>query len=181
MKKFMMTLAAVLCCAMTTTVLTACGGGDDSDTPGADTTPVAAKLVSEITVSDDLVKYMDVTVEYYDATGAIQKEQMTTTKWSKDVTAKLVAKLGARVTIKLKDGVDASKLDKITVSYSYAYAGACLNAAGQTVGSVTADQFEHSIVISGSDIEKFIENRKAGLIKFLYIFDGKSVTNGTWE
>ena len=176
-----MTLAAVLCCAMTTTVLTACGGDDSGDTPGADTTPVAAKLVSEITVSDDLVKYMDITVEYYDATGAIQKEQMTTTKWSKDVTAKLVAKLGARVTIKLKDGVDVSKIDKITVSYSYAYAGACLNAAGQTVGSVTSDQLEQSIVISGSDIEKLIENRKAGLIKFLCIFDGKSVTNGTWE
>ncbi len=181
MKKMMMTLAAVLCCAMTTTVLTACGGDDSGDTPGADTTPVAAKLVSEITVSDDLVKYMDITVEYYDATGAIQKEQMTTTKWSKDVTAKLVAKLGARVTIKLKDGVDVSKIDKITVSYSYAYAGACLNAAGQTVGSVTSDQFEQSIVISGSDIEKLIENRKAGLIKFLYIFDGKSATYGTWE
>ena len=177
----MMTLAAVLCCAMTTTVLTACGGDDSGDTPGADTTPVAAKLVSEITVSDDLVKYMDITVEYYDATGAIQKEQMTTTKWSKDVTAKLVAKLGARVTIKLKDGVDVSKIDKITVSYSYAYAGACLNAAGQTVGSVTSDQFEQSIVISGSDIEKLIENRKAGLIKFLYIFDGKSATYSTWE
>ena len=176
-----MTLAAVLCCAMTTTVLTACGGDDSGDTPGADTTPVAAKLVSEITVSDDLVKYMDITVEYYDATGAIQKEQMTTTKWSKDVTAKLVAKLGARVTIKLKDGVDVSKIDKITVSYSYAYAGACLNAAGQTVGSVTSDQFEQSIVISGSDIEKLIENRKAGLIKFLYIFDGKSATYSTWE
>ena len=181
MKKMMMTLAAVLCCAMTTTVLTACGGDDSGDTPGADTTPVAAKLVSEITVSDDLVKYMDITVEYYDATGAIQKEQMTTTKWSKDVTAKLVAKLGARVTIKLKDGVDVSKIDKITVSYSYAYAGACLNAAGQTVGSVTSDQFEQSIVISGSDIEKLIENRKAGLIKFLYIFDGKSATYSTWE
>ena len=176
-----MTLAAVLCCAMTTTVLTACGGDDSGDTPGADTTPVAAKLVSEITVSDDLVKYMDITVEYYDATGAIQKEQMTTTKWSKDVTAKLVTKLGARVTIKLKDGVDVSKIDKTTVSYSYAYAGACLNAAGQTVGSVTSDQFEQSIVISGSDIEKLIENRKAGLIKFLYIFDGKSATYSNWE
>ena len=72
-----MTLAAVLCCAMTTTVLTACGGSDDSgDVPGPDKTPVAGVIKAGIKVSEDMLKYLDLTVEYYDANGSVQKETM---------------------------------------------------------------------------------------------------------
>ena len=78
MKKIMMTLAAVLCCAMTTAVFTACGSDDDeNNNPVDNTTSVAAVMDYSLTVGDDMFNYLDLTVEYYDANGKVQTEQMT--------------------------------------------------------------------------------------------------------
>ena len=179
MKKMMMTLAAVLCCAMTTTVLTACGG-DDKDTPGPDNTPVAATMEHKFSASADMLKYMDLTVEYYNASGTVEKETITG-DWSKSVTAKLPAKHGARVTIKLKDGVDVSKIDKVTLGYSTYYKGYCVNAAGESVGSTKSNEMSPSSVVPGNKIEEYVERHKEGLVHYLYLFDGTTVVESSWN
>ena len=175
----MMTLAAVLCCAMTTTVFTACGS-DDKDTPGSDKNPVAAQMVSEFSASEDMLKYMDVTVEYYDANGSIQKEKVTGT-WDKAVKAQLPATLGSRVTIKLKDGIDVSTIDKATMGYTIKYAGNCVNAAGEGVGATKSTSMSPSVDVPGNKLEEYVERHKDGLVSYLYIFDGKTIVEGSWK
>ena len=179
MKKFMMTLAAVLCCAMTTTVLTACGG-DDKDTPGSDNTPVTAQLISEFAPSEDMLKYMDVTVEYYDASGSIQKETITEA-WTKTVRAKIPAKLGIHVTIKLKDGVDVTKIEKATLGYKTNFTANNLNAAGETVGATKGNSISPSGVIPGDKIPTYIESHKDGLYGGLFVFDGNTIVETSWN
>ena len=179
MKKFMMTLAAVLCCAMTTTVLTACGG-DDKDTPGPDNTPVTAQLLSEFKPSEDLLKYMDVTVEYYDASGSIQKETITG-DWTKTVRARIPAKLGIHVTIKLKDGVDVSTIDKATMGYKTNFVANNLNAANEKVDPERREWPESSLVVPGNKIKEYVERHKDNLYSVLYVFDGNTIVDTSWN
>ena len=183
MKKIMLTLAAVLCCAMTTTVLTACGGSDDSgDVPGPDKTPVAGVIKAGIKVSEDMLKYLDLTVEYYDANGSVQKETMDKTEWSKEVKAKLTAKLGARLLMKLKDGVDVSNLTNTTFAYSYSYRCAAVTSSNEEVGEALISNPSFSATVTNSEkLSEFINKHKDdGLIRFLFILDGKTITSTSW-
>ena len=178
-----MTLAAVLCCAMTTTVLTACGGSDDSgNVPGPDKTPVAGVMEAKFEVSEDIIKYLDVTVEYYDADGSVKKEQMDKTTWSKQVKAKLTAKLGARLLMKLKDGVDVSTLTNTTFAYSYSYRCAAVTSSDVEVGEVLISSPSFSTTVTNSEkLSEFINKHKDdGLVKFLFILDGKTITSTSW-
>ena len=183
MKKIMLTLAAVLCCAMTTTVLTACGGSDDSgNVPGPDKTPVAGVMEAKFEVSEDIIKYLDVTVEYYDADGSVKKEQMDKTTWSKQVKAKLTAKLGARLSMKVKDGVDVSTITKMTFAVADPYKLYCVDSSSSEVGAVKIGGASSSITITGNQLAELLKKRENGVFsKFLYILDGKTITSTDWE
>ena len=100
MKKIMMTLAAVLCCAMTTTVFTACGSDDDDKSEPASNKPVAAVMDVALSVGDDMVDKVNLSVEYYDANGKIQTETLTKKDWTKSVQAKVPATFGIRLMVK---------------------------------------------------------------------------------
>ena len=81
MKHFLMTLAA-LCCA---SLFTSCNKNNPDQPVGPGTTPVAAVMDYSFEVSDDLLNAFDLTVEYYDATGAVKSEAMTSKSWTKTI------------------------------------------------------------------------------------------------
>ena len=82
-----MTMAAVLCCAMISTVFTSCSKDDDDKNPVDNNKPVAAVMDVSLTVGDDMVGKLNLSVEYYDADGKVQTEPLTTNEWKKSIKA----------------------------------------------------------------------------------------------
>ena len=183
MKKIMMTLAAVLCCAMTTAVFTACGSDDDeNNNPVDNTTSVAAVMDYSLTVGDDMFNYLDLTVEYYDANGKVQTEQMTQKTWTKKVTAMLPTTLGVRLKIQVKSSVNPATLEKFTESYTYSYSVYPVTASGKQLEGGKASASSQSLDIPGSKFAEWAEDHANGLVKFLYVFDANAqVTEGSWQ
>ena len=183
MKNFLMTLAAVLCCAMTTTVFTACGSDDDDPkNPAEDTTPVAAVMEYSLTVGDDMVNMLDLTVEYYDANGKVQTEQMTQKTWTKKVTAMLPATLGVRLKIQVKSSVNPATLEKVTESYTYSYSVYPVTASGKQQEGGKANASSLNLDILGSKFAEWAEDHANGLVKFLFVFDAKGQpTSSSWQ
>ena len=179
----MMTLAAVICCAMTTTVFTACGSDDDDNTTRPDdTTPVGAVMEYSLTVGDDLVNYLDLTVEYYDADGKVQTESMTQKTWTKKVTAKLPATLGARLKAQLKSGVDVSTQEKVSVAHGYNFMGYAVSATDKVVGDVVSHSTTTSLDMKGEKVSEWLDRHADGLVKFLYVFDSNGQPmSSSWQ
>ena len=177
-----MTLAAVLSCAMTTTVFTACGSDDDDNNPVDDTTPVAAMMNYSLTVGDVMFNYFDLTVEYYDANGKVQSEQITQNSWTKNVKAKLPATLGARLKVQLKSGVDISTYEKVSVSYGYNFMGYAVSATDKVVSDAVGHGTSISSDMKSDKVSEWLESHADGLVKFLYVFDAKGQpTNSSWQ
>ena len=179
----MMTLAAVLCCAMTTTVFTACGSDDEeNNNPASDTTPVAAVMDYTLTVGDDMVNYLDLTVDYYDADGKVQTEPMTQKTWTKKVSAKLPATLGARLKAQLKSGVDVSTQEKVSVAYGYNYMGYAVSATDKVVSDIVSHGTSTSLDMKGEKVSEWLERHADGLVKFLFVFDAKGQPkSSSWQ
>ena len=173
----------VMCALVLTTTLTACGGDDDNGSKGGDDNhkPVAASLNVTLTVGDDLVKYFDLTVDYYDADGKLQSETLKEAKWEKTIKASLPATLGVRLkAIRLKDGVDPATIDLISVKSSLAYGYQILDAND---GRVDGFAFTHggSYSIHGSDIPEWLNDEGKKIEEILYTFDASGkYTQGSW-
>ena len=178
----MMTLAAVLCCAMTTTVFTACGSDDDGNTKPDDSTPVAAVMDYTLTVGDDMVKYLDLTVDYYDADGNVKSESMTEKTWKKTVQTQLPATLGARLKIQVKSDVNPATLEKFTESYSYNYSVYPIAASGKQLGGGKSSTSSMSVTMQGDKLAEWAEKHANGLMKFLYVIDANGqTTSSSWQ
>ena len=181
-KKIIMTLAAVLCCAMISTVFTSCGGdGDDENkNTGGDNKTVAVSMKAGLSVSDDMINYLDLTVDYYDANGQIQSEPMTEKKWERTIKANFPATLGVRLKAQLKDGIDPTSIALFNaeswISYRFEYL--------DSKGGITSE-FGRShggeFSIEGSKITDWL-NKDGGKIKeILYNFDADGKwSEGSW-
>ena len=172
----------VMCALVMTTTLTACGGDDDNDNKGGGDSnkPVAASMNATLTVGDDLIKYFDLTVDYYDANGKLQSEALKEAKWEKTIKASLPATLGVRLKAQLKDGVDPATIDLISVSSSLAYGYQILDAND---GRVDGFAFSHggSYSIHGSDIPEWLKDEGQKIEEILYNFDASGkYTEGSW-
>ena len=178
-----MTLAAVLCCAMTTTVFTACGNDDDDNTTKLDdTTPVGAVMDYSLTVGDDMFSCLDLTVEYYDADGKVQTEQMSQKTWTKNVKAKLPATLGARLKMQVKSSVNPATLEKFSESYKYTYSVYPVTASGKQLEGGKSGGSSATLDMPGNKLSDWVERHATGLAKFLYTIDANGqVTDGSWQ
>ena len=65
--------------------------------------PVAAVFNCSFSITDSMAIVADFNIEYYDENGKIQTEQLKDKTWKKSVAATLPAKLGLRVTAKVKE------------------------------------------------------------------------------
>ena len=181
MKQFLMTLAAVLCCA---SLFTSCNKNNPDQPVGPDTTPVAAMMDYSFEVSDDLLNAFDLTVEYYDATGAVKSEAMTSKTWTKTVKSnQLPATLGARVNIKLKSGFDPSKEGVFNAKHLCGYQYDCINKSGEKVGKGGISTVEGGSSMKYEKVPAYAERyQDKPIMKYLFNFaaDG-TATSGSWE
>ena len=181
MKKNLMTLAAVLCCAA---VFTSCNKDNPTQPDTPDTTPVAAVMDYTFTVTDDLFRAFNLTVEYYDGAGAVKTEAMTSKEWTKTVKSdKLPAALGARVKIQLKDGFDSTKEGVFSAKHSYGYQYHLINKNNTQVGKVTSTSGNGGTDMKYEQVPSYAERYlDKPIMKFLVNFaaDG-GATNGSWE
>jgi major membrane immunogen (membrane-anchored lipoprotein) len=172
----------VMCALVMTTTLTACGGDDDNDSKGGGDNhkPVAASLNATLTAGDDLMKYFDLTVDYYDANGKLQSEPLKEAKWEKTIKANLPATLGVCLKAQLKDGVDPATIDLLSVKSSLSYDYKILDAKDERVDGFA---FTHggSYSIHGSDIPEWLNDEGKKIEEILYTFDSNGkYTQGNW-
>ncbi len=183
MKMKMMTLAAVFCCAMGLTMFTACGSDDDDDKVQVDSnTPVAAVMEYGFEVSDDMLTVLDMTVEYYDNDGKLQKENLTQKKWVKTVKAKLPVSLGACLKAQLKDGVDVNTIEAIKVSRGYKCTAYSMTATSNIAGNVESSSNNATLTVNGEKLTSLLSDKNGILISYLYDFaDNGKVVAGSWK
>lgn len=181
MKKNLMTLAAVLCC---TTLFISCGKDNPTEPEVKDTTPVAAIMAYNFSVTDDVFKAFTLTVEYYDATGTVKTETMTAKDWTKTVKSdKLPATLGARVKMQLKDGFDSSKEGLFSAKHAYEYEYYVVNKSNEKLGSTTSNGVGGGVDMKIEKVPAYAERyQDKPIMKFLFNFaaDG-TATSGSWE
>ena len=181
MKKNLMTLAAVLCC---TALFSSCEKNYPDQPKAPDTTPAASVMAYKFTVTDDLFSAFNLTVEYYDASGAVKTETMTSKEWTKTVKSnKLPATLGARVKIQLKDGFDSSKEGVFSAKHSYGYEYYVVNKGNEKLGSTVSNGSSGGVDMKYEKVPDYAERYlDKPIMKFLYNFaaDG-TATSGSWE
>ena len=183
MKKIMMMFTAILCCVM---LFTSCSKSDDKGggSPSVpDTTPVSVAFIYQLQVSQDMIDYLDVSLEYYDASGNVKSEPVTKTNWqSSKITAKLPATVAARLNFKEKSGVDYSKVDKVLVATGLTHAGSLVNKAGADVGVISAQMSLSEVTVPGNKVESFIAEKGLGYRKFFYNYDASGTKkSGSWN
>ena len=181
MKKNLMTLAAVLCC---TALFTSCGKDNPIQPEAPDTTPVSAVLTYAFSVTDDLFSAFNLMVEYYDATGEVKTETMTSKEWTKTVkTTKLPATLGARVKMQLKDGFDSSKEGVFSAKHAYGYEYYVVNKSNEKLGNTVSNSSSGGVDMKYEKVPAYAERyQDKPIMKYLFNFaaDGNA-TSGSWE
>ena len=181
MKKILMTLAAVLCCAA---MFSSCGKVNPDQPEAPDTTPVAAVIDYKFTVTDDLLNAFTLTVEYYDASGAVKTETMTSKAWTKTVkTTKLPATLGARVKMQLKDGFDSSKEGVFSAKHAYGYEYYVVNKSNEKLGNTVSNSSSGGVDMKYEKVPAYAERYQGKpIMSFVLNFaaDG-TATSGKWE
>ena len=156
-----MAIAAVFCCVMTMTVFTACG--DDDDNPYIDNKkPVAVLMNYSFTTTSEMLNVFDLTIEYYDANGAIQTEQMTNAQWNKSLRTKIPTTVGARLTAKVKSGVDVASMEKVTVASGYEYEGHPVSADNSVAGTVIGGGSSTSLDMAGNKVAEYLTKHQDG-------------------
>lgn len=116
--------------------LSACGGSDDGDLKERK----SVSMEYDMSIIEENFNNIDLSVEYYDGSGKtviekLTKENMTKWQrntfvgeeimyhWNKSVKSEYPAKLGYRIIVSLKPGVDVSELGELFYcSYQYAVA-----------------------------------------------------------
>ncbi len=184
MKKYLMAATALMLLTVSSVSLTACSSDDDDNTsnPATDTTPVAAVMDYALTVGDDMLKTLNLTVEYYDTDGNMQTEALTAKEWKKSIKTKLPATLGLRLKAQLKDGIAPATIETFTAAYSYSYNGYAVSATDKVVGNVVNYGTESTLAMQGDKIPTWLEHHADGLVKFLYTFAANGqATSSSWQ
>lgn len=132
MKKYLMTFAAVLCCAMAATMFVSCGDDDDNGSTDKNK-PAGVVVTTTFYVTQDMLDYCTVCATYDDGTGA-KTDTITSTSWTKSLTAKLPTTLTFKRTVTLKEGKDMASATTITATRLYTRSYSLVNAAGEGIG-----------------------------------------------
>ncbi|MBO7589678.1 MAG: hypothetical protein J6T18_09690 [Bacteroidaceae bacterium] len=158
MRKGFMTWAAIGC-MMTVAVFTACNKEVEPEKPQKDTVPAKVSLTFTYMNTQDILDYCDVVVEYNDGTGA-KTETVTSTNWTKTLTADLPVTFTFNRRVTLKTDKDITKADKISYTTGYSYEYEILNAAGESLDIMDSNRFTNSSSASGEKMVKLINEKK---------------------
>ena len=146
----------------------------DPTGPTVDTKAVGSIMAQQFFVSSDLLKIADITVEFYDHEGNKQVEMMANdTAWVKTVKAGLPSKLGYRVHIAKKAGVDFASLGQTRLTNGFKYEGGAINAAGAVVGRPLGNGSSFTPIYSGAKVETWFDALPEYMVSILYEFDAE--------
>ena len=149
-KHFFLTALAAVCAMSMTMMFTACGNDDNDDNNGGNETSTEVTTITAhytVTFVKEMTQLCDYTITYYGNDNQLKTEVVTwkvsneTATWEKDVkSSTLPALFGAKITAKLKDGV---QLEGVSISNVYPsvkrFYMEGLTASGKTMWSKTSD------------------------------------------
>ena len=128
MKASLKSIAILLGCAVVAALSASCRKVPDTVEPGH---PVSVVTEYSVSVNDEMLEALVVTVEYYDGDGRRRTETLTG-PWTKTIESQLPAEVGARVFFALKDSFDASVSEIIHLAYGMEISGYIVNSDGTT-------------------------------------------------
>lgn len=167
-----MAAAALMLLMMSAAVLTACGSEEEIEPQKEDTTPVAALMEMSISVGDDMLAKLDLTVKYYDEDGRQQTAPLTEKSWKKTVRSKtLPVTLGMTLEAKAKEGVDYNSIELFTASYGYKYQGYAVSATDKMVGNLVGSGTESNLGMKGEKVLDWLARHEGRLVSIAYNFN----------
>ena len=177
MKKNLLRISMVaLCAILMSGLMTGCkdkNNPDDPENPQPGPA-VAARANAKVIISNDMLKYYDVIVDYYNNDGELKQMKVETEEFKLETKAPLPTKSGMRMTMKEKDGIDFENMDEtIQLKYEVSYKCAAVDANDIIIGEI------HKLGSTG--IETNLQGKKAYVwvkafneklpVSFLYEFD----------
>ena len=118
-------IAILLGCAVAAALFASCTKAPEGETG----TPASATAEYAVSVNDEMLEALVVTVEYYDSDGSLKTENLTG-PWAKRVEPRLPAFIGARIRFAVKDDFDPSESETIRLAYGLSVTGHLFTAEG---------------------------------------------------
>ena len=182
--------AMVVVCGMAMTFFMGCKGwyntpSDDTKTtdPAEDTKPVSALTHFSFATNDQMVDLFYITFEYYDAYGTVQSFTMKRSEeatWGQDVnTTKFPAKVGVRVSMKMRGDADRSKYKSIHIDYTMSYTSIGKNAAGRSVGDYYKNAISQETDVALNKVNEWLDSYAKNPIVFVLEYDEKGIAKET--
>lgn len=157
MKKVILTLAAILCCA---SLFTSCQKGSDSGSDKPTTvTPVYVSMTVEIPASDDMLKYLNMSVSY-EAGNEKNTETVTAVTWSKTFQVKLPGSINVKRTVTLKDGKTIPAEESFSYARGYAVSWKFLDANSKEIRAGGMSSSKNTAKGVGSKVEDLVKKGK---------------------
>jgi len=171
----MVAFCAILMSGLVTSCKDSKNTPDDPETP-QESKAVAARAQALAVISSDMLKYYDVTVDYYNNSGELKQLKLETEEFQLETKAPLPTKAGMRMTMKAKEGGDLDNMtESIALTYSFEYKCFAVDANDVIVGE------KHELIHAG--INDHLQGKKAYVwvnafneklpVSFLYEFDAE--------
>ena len=165
-------MVAVSTLAMTAFV--SCKENNTPDNPQIqpDTKPAAALMEVNVTLDDQFLELVTASFDFYDENGQKKNETLTGKTWSKKVkSAGLPAKLGFRMNLAAKEGVDRSQYTTFRAKYSFIVDAKLLNAAGEKIGTGQYAEGAPSQTFNINKFDTYLEAYAQSPLQTLYSYD----------
>lgn len=180
--KFFNHVALMMCTVVLSVLMTSCKDKGNEPEPILPNKASAAFMKFDFKAGTETMKVFDFTIDYYDNEGKVQTLVMADTAWTNTAKVAWPCKVGARVRISLKNGVDVNTIDKARIEYSYNYLRYSTNAKDEVLGEVDSKGSESESSIKGEKINAFLAETDH-IVQVLYSYDaeGKATSLNTWE
>lgn len=155
-------------------------GDDSEDNEDSATDVKTSKFYYAFSVSDDLLSLANVTINYIDTDGQEYSEQMTTTTWSKTLTAnKLDVSTGVQMIVEMKEDVQLTK-EKYDICRNFSYQVTPVVNGKEVDGAVQSVNFDHKGVVADK-VEELIDRLSATRAYYIDAKGNVTTTTLSWK
>ena len=164
----------VLCSLVLNGLMTGCRHQNTPEEP-EDPKAAFARAEATVTLSEDMLKVLDITVDYYNNAGELKQELVTTSELKLDTKSPLPTKAGLCLTVKIKDGIDIESYDHVVLETSLSFKCGAVDENDVIVGELhKLDGASNSAKLIGAHVQAWVDSfNKVRPIKFLYEFDAE--------
>jgi len=179
-KMFRFAMVAVFAVAMSSTFVSCDKDNEPQDPQGPENpqaqTAVAACMDLKFRSEAEMHQFFALTLEYLNEKGEVVSEAIQPGQIIKNVkSASLPAKVGYRVLVAEKEGLDRSAFTQFKVNYGYECFIYTVDKDGKKVKDIAgpANDFINTLAIN--KIDSWLEGYKNGLLSTVYQFDANGV------